>query len=325
MRATETGSWPIVAWALSALALACTHTQSIESVTLLATGDTQGKISPCNTCGGERRLGGLARRATLVDDARAASPTLLVDAGNALLGTESFASAGAVIAVAYEALCYDAVNLGYRDFRLGKQATLDALSVADIPAVSANLYHAGGEERLFAPFVVVERGGRNWAFVGVTEPPANWRDIPHLARQLDGVHVHPAREALSAVLPDAGAASDEVVLLHYGSAVGARRLADEFVGTSVLCVVTAGDLPIAEWPVVSTYEQGKRLTRLVLGPEGVAVEVPIDLVPEIMPSALLQAAIAPFLAPPPHPEDEQAQLERVRKTASEQLVGDDAE
>jgi len=291
----------MIASVMCGLAVACSQPQSPGIVTLLATGDTEGRVSPDHTCCSGPGLGGLARRATLADNARASGPTLLVDAGNALLGGESFASAGAVIAVAYENLCYDAMNLGYRDFRLGKQVTLDALGVADVPAVSANLYHAGSETRLLAPFVVVERGGRSWAFVGVTEPPAGWREIPHLARQLDGVDVHPPRESLSAVLPDARAASDEVVVLHYGSAASARRLADEFVGTSVLFVVTAGDAPIAEWPVVSTYQHGKRLTHLALGREAVTIEAPIDVAPGIRPSALLQAAVTPLLAPPSHP------------------------
>ena len=125
------------------------------------------------------------------------------------------------------------MNLGYRDFRLGKQATLDALRTADGPAVAAKLYHAGNE----APVRPVRRGRarrKELGWVGVTEPPAHWRDIPHLAPQLDGVDVRAPRGALSAVLPDALAASDEVVLLHYGSLVGARPLADELVGTSVL-------------------------------------------------------------------------------------------
>src|SRR5690348_5919892 len=84
-------------------------------VHLVFTADTQGHVGPCQSCPGEKGLGGLARRATLLAELRRREqPLLLVDAGNAFFGDQSLSSGGKVIAAAYDALHYDAVNISYR-------------------------------------------------------------------------------------------------------------------------------------------------------------------------------------------------------------------
>jgi 2',3'-cyclic-nucleotide 2'-phosphodiesterase (5'-nucleotidase family) len=92
------------------------------------TSDTEGQVGPCRDCPAAQELGGLPRRAALLFRLRKEDPSLLlIDAGNFLIGVESVASGGRVMVAAYNALGYDAVNLSYRDFRLGKEETLGAL------------------------------------------------------------------------------------------------------------------------------------------------------------------------------------------------------
>lgn len=287
-------------------------------VTVLATGDTQGHVGPCASCPMTTGLGGLARRGTLIDRAAAEGATLVLDAGHGLMGGESYATEGRIIAVGYQAIGYDAVNLGYRDFRLGKQATLDAVAAGNLPAVSANLYHAGdheGEgnsgrgERLFDPFVVVERAGRRFALVGLTEQPAGLDALPHLKRQLEGVVIEAAGDAVAEILPRASEAADAVVVLFYGSAVAARELTDTLAAagndTPVPLIVAAGDHPPSEPgatlerdpPAIAwTHKHGTRLTRVALAGDAAtanAIEF-VDVTADTPRSERVERVIAPL-------------------------------
>ncbi len=101
-------------WSLSAAALSAAAAllaampgavQGSSGVTLLLSADTEGQVTPCATCSIQTAPGGLARRASLVAAWRARDPLLLlVDAGNAFIGTDSVASGGRIIVAAYAAL-----------------------------------------------------------------------------------------------------------------------------------------------------------------------------------------------------------------------------
>ena len=303
---------------LTALVLTVTApARAATSVTLLASGDTQGHLSPCQSCPSTTGLGGMARRATLVQQMRDIGPTLTVDAGNALFGAESFASRGQIIPAAYEAIGYDAINISYRDFRLGKQATLSALEAGDAPAVSANIYDAEQDQPLFKPFVVQQRGGMRWAIIGLTERPVGIDAIPHLKTQLAGIDIRPPHQALARVLPEARAASDRVVVLYYGSAVSARTLTDTIGRKNVSAVIAAGEqppergaptAPVTAW----THKHGTRLTKVSINADGAADVEHIDLDSAIAPSPALEAAIEPLRNPEPDPADvEQSEAARL--------------
>lgn len=271
-----------------------------EPVTLLASGDTQGHVSPCGSCPSTIGLGGLARRATLVEQVRAEGPTLLVDAGNALFGAESLATAGRIIAVGYDAMRYDAMNIGYRDFRLGKQATLDALKASQVPVVSANLFHAGEDRRLFEPYVVIECGQQRWTIIGLTQRPAGLGRMAHLKSQLAGIDIRPPAEILQAVLPEARAAADRVIVLYYGSAVSVQMLMREFEGEQTTFVtVAAGDHPPAEPPseapaIAWTHKHGTRMTRIRFAADGADGIQYVDIKADLEPNKALQKEIEPL-------------------------------
>lgn len=267
--ATVSGAVLLLSWGAMAPAPAS------EAITILATGDTTGHVGPCRSCA-VSQLGGLARRSALVHEQRAAGAVLLVDAGNALFGRESLASEGRVIVAGYNAIGYDVVNLSYRDFRLGKAATLAALDTAEFAAVSANLYHAGDPgRRLVAPFIVHEQGGKRWAIVGLSDRPAGLESLSHLTDQLAGIEVRSPAEALAEVLPQASAAADAVILVYYGSAASTRALLDELdelagstdAGSGQLHAMVAGgdevgsDTPAGIPPIGWTAQHGTHVTR----------------------------------------------------------------
>jgi 2',3'-cyclic-nucleotide 2'-phosphodiesterase (5'-nucleotidase family) len=263
-----------------ALALASAAPVVAAPAVVAFTADTEGHVGPCLECPGHSGLGGLARRATAVARLRAQGPVLLLDAGNALYGPDSIAGNGAVIVAAYNGLAYDAVHLTPRDFRLGKPALADALKAATFDVVSANLLDADSGRPIAKPFVVKDVGGRRVAVIGLSEPPAGMDYLPHLKRQLAGVKIVPPAEALAQTLPKAKAEADDVVLLYYGSAAGAKKVADA-LGKDVAAVLVGGARPEelpqkTAVPLVASAEHGKSLARLTLGAAGASEQIAID-------------------------------------------------
>jgi 2',3'-cyclic-nucleotide 2'-phosphodiesterase (5'-nucleotidase family) len=254
-----------------------------SGVVLLLTADAQGSVRGCESCSAAGGLGDISRRATLVGLLRQRRQgALLVDAGNFLVGPDSIGSGGRVAVAAYGALGYDAVNLSYRDFRLGKEATAALVQAARFPVISANLHDEASGRLLAAPFVVERAGDVRVAFVGLTELPAGVENLQHLRTQLSGVRVRPPLEALAEWLPKARAESDRVVLLFYGSAAGLDAVSRRF-GNQLAAVLVGGlrpgDLPERTVPpTVATAERGTHVVRIDLPEAGPAtvVQLPVD-------------------------------------------------
>jgi 2',3'-cyclic-nucleotide 2'-phosphodiesterase (5'-nucleotidase family) len=206
----------------------------------------------------------------------------LADAGNFLFGPDSLDSGGRVIVAAYNALAYDAVNLSYRDFRLGKDATVALLRSARFPVISANLCDATTGRLLAAPFAVRRAGGMRVALVGVSELPAGVASLSHVSAQLAGVRVVPPIEALAEWLPTSHAEADRVVLLFYGSASGLDTVNRAF-GRQLTAVLVGGlqpgDLPERSTPpLAASAARGTALTRIDLPVDGPVrvTRLPID-------------------------------------------------
>jgi 2',3'-cyclic-nucleotide 2'-phosphodiesterase (5'-nucleotidase family) len=256
----------IVAFILGVHALAGVDARS---TVVCLTSDTEGHVGPCQACPGHPGLGGLDRRATLVDRIRREEPSMvLLDAGNALFGAESVESRGRLLVVACDAMRYDAVNLSYRDFRLGKAATLSLIKEAKFRFLSANLYDTVSEDLLARPYVVKPVRGRRVALIGVTGAPAGLGFLPHLKEQLDGVRIQPPSEALATWLPKARAESDRVILLYYGSATGVEKICERFANQIDLILVGGSrpeELPSGtKPPIVGTSQHGRELARVQL-------------------------------------------------------------
>ncbi len=250
---------------------------------LLLTADTEGAIRACATCSADIGLGDVSRRATAVARLRRDAPSaLLVDAGNFLFGPDSIDSGGRIAIAAYNALGYDAVNLSYRDFRLGEAATVVLLKAARVPVVSANVLDDSSGRLIAAPYVVRPAGAVRVALLGVTDLPAGVAALGHIETQLTGVRVRPPVEALGEWLPKAEAASDRVVLLFYGSADVLSEITRRF-GTRI-AAIGVGNLRPAELPdrsnppLVGAAQRGTDVTEAALGGDGrVAVtRFPID-------------------------------------------------
>lgn len=241
------------------------------TISILATADTEGHVDPCQTCPYHVGRGGIARRATAIKAARRDGPALLVDAGDFLCGAGSVGSDGKVIAAAYHAMGYDAVNIAYRDFRFGKAATLAAIKEGALVAVSANLLDSATGEPLFSPYVVKSIAGRKVAILGICEPPPGLAYLPAIREQLAGVTIGDPADAMKRWLPKAHAEADQIVLLYQGSPATLAKLLRAHASEVALAV--AGGIrgeqlpPGLTVPVMAVEEHGKEIGVAQLGAE----------------------------------------------------------
>ena len=170
----------------------------VTRVVLLHTNDTHSRLDPFPMDGGRYEgMGGVARRKTLIDEARKAEPnTLLVDCGDVFQGTPYFNFFGGV--AEYEAMTrlgYDLATLGNHDFDAGTASLKKAMEHATFQFVCAN--HAYTDPVLAArvkPHVVKTFGdvrvgffGLSVAFEGLVAPNLHegvqYRDALEAARE----------------------------------------------------------------------------------------------------------------------------------------------
>jgi 5'-nucleotidase/UDP-sugar diphosphatase len=158
------------------------------SLRILHTNDHHAHLEPVKY--GDRLLGGIARRRTLIDQIRAENktnqePLLLLDAGDIFQGTLYFNQyLGQADLDFYNALAYDAGTIGNHEFDRGQQVLADFIAKAKFPIISANLDIAP-ESPLYGkvrPWHVLDIKGEKIGVFGLTTP-----DTAILANVGDGV------------------------------------------------------------------------------------------------------------------------------------------
>lgn len=146
------------------------------SLRILHTNDHHAHLEPVKF--GDRLLGGIARRRTLIDQIRAESksnqePLLLLDAGDIFQGTLYFNQyLGQADLDFYNALAYDAGTIGNHEFDRGQQVLADFLAKAKFPLVSANI-DIVTESPLYGkirPWQILEVKGEKIGVFGLTTP-----------------------------------------------------------------------------------------------------------------------------------------------------------
>jgi hypothetical protein len=209
------------------------------------------------------------------------------------------ASAGRIIADAMDALGYDAVNVSYRDFRLGKEAIVRLGSESSFPMLSANLRDDATDDLLFDPYVVTNYGDRRVAILGLTQVPASVAALPHLKAQLRGVRIAPPRESLLKWLSEASQAADDVLLLYYGTPTGVRSVVDGYEDrlAAVLVAGTATHGLSESDLFVVAAQQGQELQYVTLGrhasEDRPLVQVrTISIDPTVTPDSAMQRLLA---------------------------------
>jgi len=178
----------------------CTPATEVrEPFTVVWSYDTSGQIEPCGCSA--HQLGGLARRATVVDELRAEGPVLAIEGAHILEEETGFQLfKGETIVRILSMMDYDAMMLGAREVQHGRSG-IDSLSAsAQFPLFSANLQI--NEEAWPTPSVIVEIAGTRVGITGVTQPELVTFDLP------EGCAFTSPVDALSAALSDLAASVD---------------------------------------------------------------------------------------------------------------------
>ncbi|MBI5382989.1 MAG: bifunctional metallophosphatase/5'-nucleotidase [Opitutae bacterium] len=159
-------------------------------VTILATTDLHAHIAPLDYFANKPEQSGLAKIATLVQQARQENPRLLLlDSGDTIQGTplayvhnRKHNEPPDPTILAMNALRYDAMTLGNHEYNFGLAVLRKAQSEAKFPWLSANTYRAGTDEPAFTPYLVKEIDGVRVGIFGLTTPAIpSWEDPAHIA------------------------------------------------------------------------------------------------------------------------------------------------
>ena len=139
-----------------------------RKLTVVVSGDTAGWLMPCGCT--SNQSGGLLRRATYLDNLRGKGDVVYVDGGGAPGGTSDYHKLKFESILAGEKMMDVAAhNLGRGEIAFGADYLRDLAKRTSVPFISANTTDGAGQP-LAVSHVLLERGGRKLAVVGVVSP-----------------------------------------------------------------------------------------------------------------------------------------------------------
>jgi len=192
-------------------------------ISVLATTDLHGNLLPYDYYTARPVDRGLARIASLIQDARSQNPNnLLIDCGDTIQGTPlesvfqqyietghlplNLAFAGQALArdpmmLAMNDIGYDGMVVGNHEFNFGLKNLAKARSAADFPWISANILgNSNADPKPFAPYFVKTVAGVKIAIVGITTPSIpDWESEEHYHGYRFENGVEAARRAVAEV------------------------------------------------------------------------------------------------------------------------------
>ncbi|TYQ28410.1 multifunctional 2',3'-cyclic-nucleotide 2'-phosphodiesterase/5'-nucleotidase/3'-nucleotidase [Pseudanabaena sp. UWO311] len=244
--------------------------ESRFSLRILHTNDHHAHLEPVKY--GDRLLGGIARRRTLIDQIRTESknnqePLLLLDAGDIFQGTLYFNQyLGQADLDFYNALAYDAGTIGNHEFDRGQQVLADFISKAKFPIISANIDIAP-ESPLYgkvSPWHVLDMQGEKIGMFGLTTP-----DTAILASVGDGVKfTDPIAAARKSVLALKQQGINKIVALtHIGfdnDVLLAQKVSDIDIIIGGHSHTSVGNIPKANHPYPLVEKNGTKEPVLVV-------------------------------------------------------------
>ncbi len=153
-----------------------------RKITLLWTNDTHGYFMPvyhaefdelsiyAETAATEGKIGGYAQIKTLVNKMKAKPKNVLfMDSGDTFDGSPvAQMTRGEAVIPVLNAMGYDAMTPGNRDFAYGKTDFLRVTGMIDFPVVSMNLRDATTHQLVFPAYIIKQAGDVKVAVVGIS-------------------------------------------------------------------------------------------------------------------------------------------------------------
>lgn len=210
----------------------------VPDLVLLTSTNVNGETAPCG-CGRSPK-GGLARRASVIDTARAMAPrVVLLDAGD-FTGVQdaSGSTRGLFLLEMTRKFGYDAITIGEGDSRLGLDLIRSLASDPSLPVVSANLRDHETGKLLFPQMRIIEKSGVKVGVTAVTA--ASSPEGGELAKI--GIDAGDAEKALSDVLPALRRKSDVTVLMARMTLEQAKALGERLPDLIDVVVVGSNEV-----------------------------------------------------------------------------------
>ncbi len=246
-------------------------------LTLIYSSNQLAAYGPCDCA--VQPMGGLARRATQIDRARAeADAVLVLEAGDLFTPAPGGVTPAAseverrarLLASAYGRMGTTALVPGERDLALGVPLLRRVAKAAGVPLIAANLYGRDGEPLFDADRIVDAQGPEmdlKVGIFGVTAPPspdeaAAWRRA--------GVEARDPVEAARATVTSLRARGAQLVvaLLHLPTEAASRALVDAVPGIDWVVLGHVGQrwesaqhTPTGKTWLLSVMPEGKELGR----------------------------------------------------------------
>ena len=141
---------------------------------IIATTNNNGEIEPCGWK--KKPLGGLARKATIVDSKKEQYENLLVlDAGNLFfkksklteVEQEALKVNAKIIRDSYNIIGCNAFNLGEKDFAAGLEFLLELKEKSNFPYISSNIFSNDGKQ-IFDSYKIMDFQNVEIAIIGLT-------------------------------------------------------------------------------------------------------------------------------------------------------------
>jgi 2',3'-cyclic-nucleotide 2'-phosphodiesterase (5'-nucleotidase family) len=249
-----------------------------KQITLLYSSNLGGDFEQCGCP--VHPLGGVARRATVIDRARAeADAALVLDAGDLFLpppdtlpggkppDAGEVERRGRLLATAYGRAGTTALLPGERDLALGLPLLRRLAKEAGIALLASNLYGTDGE-RLFEPGRIIDGAGLKVGVFGVAAPPGADDAAAFKAAGIDARDPAAAARDEVASLRARGA-KIIVALVHVGDAAATRKFLSPLSGIDWAVLGHSGmnlDLPekAGGARMLEAMSKGKHLGRLDL-------------------------------------------------------------
>ncbi len=223
---------------------------TLHHLTLVYTGDTGGFLE---TCGCKvNQSGGVARRATVLREIRAADPSAVVlDAGNSFpsalqpYAPDSLAAWEQKFYLRmFDEMGYCGSALGSTDLARGHGYLSSQLRGIHTPFLGGNVRFATGESPI--PYIRLTARGVRIGVIGALEAPNGDDRSPALDRGLRGVEIDDPAAALQRILPEVQSRVDLVIVIGELRPVTIRKLIDRFPQIGVF-ISTEDQLPVGNW------------------------------------------------------------------------------
>ena len=143
---------------------------SSKEIVILHTNDIESVYEPIQAVWRDdiELIGGISHLASLIDDVRASEDiSFLVDAGDIYTGALSKKTKGKLPFDLYNAMGYDALNIGNHEFEYNWEPLVEIIPRANFPVLNANIFIEKTGELIARPYTILEKSGVKIGVIGV--------------------------------------------------------------------------------------------------------------------------------------------------------------